>query len=69
MDMNVQAEALRRKNAGDPRSIAEIVAELSVAPAAPQAAAVNPTPASPVPVGQPVEIAPQPAAVPPMAKQ
>lgn len=67
--MDVQTEALRRKNAGDPRPLPEIIAELSGG--APQGGAmvVAPTPAAPVPVGEPVEVqAPAPvAAVPPMS--
>lgn len=68
MAMNAQAEALRRKNAGDPRPIAEIIAEISAVPAqdAPPAAQISPSPAQPVPVGQQVNIVPQAAAVPPM---
>ena len=75
MAIDVQAEALRRKTAGDPRPIPVIIAELSGAPeaAAPAPQAVTPTPGQPVPVGQTVDIqapvpapAPVVAAVPPM---
>lgn len=69
MAMDVQAEALRRKSAGDPRPIAVIVAELSAAPqpAAPAPETVTPTPAQPVPVGGQVNIqAPAQVALPPM---
>lgn len=64
MAVNIQAEAIRRKNAGDPRSLPEIVRELSmVMPADPGLATVNPSPAQPIPVGQAVDIKPS---VPPM---
>lgn len=68
MAMNAQAEALRRKNAGDPRPIAEIIAEISASPdqEVSQAPQISPSPAQPVPVGQQVDIVPQAAAVPPM---
>lgn len=76
MAIDVQAEALRRKSAGDPRPIPVIIAEISAVPQAamaPAPEAVTPTPGQPVPVGKPVDIkaqppAPQPAqaAVPPM---
>ena len=74
MAIDVQAEALRRKSAGDPRPLAMIVAELSAAPQAsmaPAPQAMTPTPGQPVPVGEQVNIqtpapAPQQAAVPPM---
>lgn len=67
--MDIQGEALRRKNAGDPRPIPMIIAELSGGAPQGGAPAVAPSPASPVPVGQPVEVqAPAPvAAVPPMS--
>ena len=72
MDPNtVQMEALRRKNAGDPRPLPQIVQELMATAEAAQpvpveapVAEVTPTPAQPVPVGQPVEVRP---AMPPMA--
>lgn len=66
--MDVQAEALRRKSAGDPRPLTVIVAELSAAPQAamaPAPEAVTPTPGQPVPVGKPVDIQTQ-ATLPPM---
>lgn len=71
MAIDVQAEALRRKSAGDPRPIALIVAELSAVPQAQAAQAMTPTPGQPVPVGEQVDIqtaapAPQQVAVPPM---
>lgn len=74
MAIDVQAEALRRKSAGDPRPLAMIVAELSAAPQAsmaPAPQAMTPTPGQPIPVGEQVNIqtpapAPQQAAVPPM---
>lgn len=74
MAIDVQAEALRRKSAGDPRPLAMIVAELSAIPQAsmaPAPQAMTPTPGQPVPVGEQVNIqtpapAPQQAAVPPM---
>ena len=68
---NVQMQALRMKNAGDPRPLPEIIQTLmassDAAPPAPveaPTATVEPTPAQPVPVGQPVDVR---VAVPPMA--
>lgn len=67
--MDIQGEALRRKNAGDPRPIPMIIAELTGG--APQGGvmAVAPSPATPIPVGEQVDVvAPTPVAVvPPMS--
>lgn len=67
----IQMQALRMKNAGDPRPIPQIVQQLmqsaEAAPPAPIEAPVQevtPTPATPVPVGEPVAVRP---AVPPMS--
>lgn len=65
MAIDVQAEALRRKSAGDPRPIPVIIAEISAVPQAamaPAPEAVTPTPSQPVPVGKPVDIRAQPPA-------